>query len=101
MPDYPYIIQLSKKTEPSINAERNARTRQDKEIINDNDENRSPFKGYMFENRVWRNFDFFKSKLEYISSNRFNPDDCRFFWENQMEKVNRLIAYFCQKKFYF
>ena len=39
MPDYPYIIQLSKKTEPSINAERNARTRQDKEIINNNDEN--------------------------------------------------------------
>ena len=94
MPDYPYIIQLSKKTEPSINAERNARARQDKEIEIDNNENRSPYKGYMFENRVWRNFDFFKSKLEYISSNRFDPDDCRFAWgesDGESQQIDCLL----------
>lgn len=101
MPDYPYIIQLSKKTEPSINAERNARTRQDKEIINDINENRSPFKGYMFENRVWRNFDFFKSKLEYISSNRFNPDDCRFFWGESDGESQQIDCLFLSKEILF
>ncbi len=97
MPDFPHIIQFQDRSDPDINAERNRRDRQDKKIVEDGNQNRQPHKGNLFENRIWRLFDYFENSISKLSVNR-RDNETIYFWGSENGQSQQIDGLFLGKE---